>query len=317
MLDTEIGENRFRFVGDVHLGKVFQHGVPLHRRGEREAWVWTQFADEITRLPSDRGILVQVGDIFDKFVVPLSVILRAAEYIRTAVAKNPGWKFIFIRGNHDGSRDRDKASAFDVLKELLSDLKAVHVLTDATILYGVAFLPWDPFVSAAEMAAKIDKPVLAVVGHWDIDTFGGPTHNLIPTNDLSTYTKLAYSGHDHTPAEFDRDGVRCIYVGSMQPYTHKEDKEGKIYITCTIDELPLDITDKCVRLILKPGELPPDDLDCLQLQIVRQGEDEKDEAVVYEAFDFSKLWDEAFAEASVPAELKQALLEKYRETANT
>lgn len=49
-VDTiDLGEAKVKSLGDVHLGRRFTQGVPLHRRGEREALVLAQFAAELLR----------------------------------------------------------------------------------------------------------------------------------------------------------------------------------------------------------------------------------------------------------------------------
>lgn len=65
---------------------------------------------------------------------------------------------------------------------------------------------------------------------------------------------------------------------------------------------------KCVRLILAPGEEPPSDLDCLQLQIQRTKED--DISVVVEEFDLKALFDAAATETGLEAEFAAKTWEK-------
>ncbi|MES0183296.1 hypothetical protein NKK48_01105 [Mesorhizobium sp. C386A] len=60
--------------------------------------------------------------------------------------------------------------------------------------------------------------------------------------------KVAYTGHIHLPDEFERDDVKVIQVGSMQPYAQGEDN-GEMYVSLTLTELEqtnVDLSSKCV-----------------------------------------------------------------------
>ena len=50
-----------QLIGDVHAGKKFEAGVPLHRRGDRERMQIEQFRAELAAVT---GPVVQAGDIF-------------------------------------------------------------------------------------------------------------------------------------------------------------------------------------------------------------------------------------------------------------
>ena len=41
------------FQGDAHLGKPFIHGVPLHRRGDREKMLWADFERSVSQTSAD------------------------------------------------------------------------------------------------------------------------------------------------------------------------------------------------------------------------------------------------------------------------
>ena len=47
MIITHQGRT-IELLGDAHLGKPFIHGVPLHRRGDREKMVWADFERSIS-----------------------------------------------------------------------------------------------------------------------------------------------------------------------------------------------------------------------------------------------------------------------------
>jgi hypothetical protein len=106
----------------------------------------------------------------------------------------------------------------------------------------------------------------------------------------------------------------------MQPYAHGEELTPSRYLTFNLQTLsrfkgPLD--DACIRLDLAPGESPPDDLDCAQLQIrrVSDADAQGDVAladVAVEDFDLKALYDESCKEADV-AEAMQNKLWTYFE----
>ena len=54
----------FTLLGDPHLGRTFVHGVPLHRRGEREVMMWRNFAQSLSNVTTPLHICL--GDLFDR-----------------------------------------------------------------------------------------------------------------------------------------------------------------------------------------------------------------------------------------------------------
>ena len=270
-------------LGDVHLGKRFQHGVPLHRRGDRERMQWADFE---TSLNQECDLHIQVGDLFDSFYVPFSVIFRAAMLYREAAKTKT---CVLIRGNHDASRDADKVSAFQIFTELVRP-HGVLVADEHPIGIGdYCFIPWHPFKNAIEMLPD-DLTGKIAVGHWDVVM--GDT-NQIPAAELKARGAVsAITGHDHNARELEIDGLLITVTGSMQPYSHSEDPNELIYVTRTFADLG-DVKDKAVRLVLADGEELREPIDCLQLQIVRQREELELEEVEFEAFDFRELFEEA------------------------
>ena len=86
-------------LGDTHLDRRFVSNVPLHRRGERERMVWDQFVRELD--PQRCEYHIHMGDLFDKPVVSLSMILKTATAYLSAAKAHPNTKFRILRGNHD------------------------------------------------------------------------------------------------------------------------------------------------------------------------------------------------------------------------
>jgi DNA repair exonuclease SbcCD nuclease subunit len=291
-------------LGDPHLGKQFLNGVPLHRRGEREKSQWFDF---IGSLAEDCDLHVCMGDIFDKKIVPYEVILEAAQAYKDAAYLNSA-QFIVIRGNHDASKDSLDKSAYDIFAAILEGTKNVHVLqNDPVCIEGHLFIPWQPHRPAADLVPGGNYS--AVYGHWDVIDFGNENPNLIPINRLKDITGLVVTGHDHN-ARTLFDGLVHV-TGSMQPYSFAEDAEGELYVTLNLDELEgRDLRDRCVRVVLRPGESVPDDLDCLQLTVKKLTEDQV-EQVELGQFDMKAIFDQAME--GVSEGLQATCWEKMRQ----
>lgn len=318
-----------KIIGDVHLGRRFITGVPLHRRGDREKMVMEQFEREL-RSVGDAQLCVQVGDIFDKFVVSNEVLDFAARTIHLAADANPRCSFVFIRGNHDAQRDLEKVSSFDILHSLCIDLPNVFFINDKPgyLPIGkdveIGFCPWHPIRSAEDIAKElVDNyaPVTGgfdvVIGHWDLKAFGDDTHNLIPSNVLDRHTNLIVTGHDHRPRQ---DG-NVICIGSMQPYAFGEEDPtaaDAMYMDLTLlalQQIKIDLSQKCVRVWLNPGEALPSDIDCLQLTARRTtstGEDD-DLQVELGEFDMDALFRQAFEDEGVDEAVTAEIFGKFKE----
>lgn len=297
-------------LGDPHLGRKFKTGVPLHRMGDREKQVWAQFEEEL--FSHDAYIHVNMGDLFDKFVVAPEVVLRAAEiYARAAAEK--GTLFVILEGNHDVSRDSARKSSFDLFAELVADIDNIMVVRERAATFdGFGFVPYHPFKPTAELVAELPDGLEAVFGHWDIQDWGGD--NVIPTQLLAEkQIPLAISGHDHLARTERRHGVNIIVTGSMQPYTHAEDNTGEFYQTVSLAELEgMDVQDKNIRVLLKEGETLPDDIDCLSIIAKRVTDpDEKIEVDTseFEGLDLADMLSVALDGLSC----REELLEKFKE----
>lgn len=311
----EIGNTKVKLLGDPHLGKHFRIGVPLHRLGERERMVREQFQVELSEVKG-ASYHVCMGDLFDRYIVAPETVLFAYQCYVAAASKNLNTTYIILRGNHDASRDRDRASSFDLFAELAASVGNIKVVKDAPLIMGdLGFFPWHPFIAARKMVECINRPLKAAFGHWDKDDFGQNKPNLIPTDALAKLTKLAISGHVHTPGEFKRSGVKVIMTGSMQPYSFAEDPAGILYVTCTLDQIKdQDLSNKCVRIRLRPSEELPPDLDCLQLIPKRFDDSDKPSIEVeFEEFDMKKQFEEACAEEGVRNEIMKEVWTKLEE----
>ena len=264
----EIAGHAFKLIGDPHLGRVFKTGVPTHRLGDRERLVEEQFYAEISDRTSVPVIIM--GDLFDKYSVPESLVLWAADKLNEAAE----WKKIYVlRGNHDLSRDEEKRGSFDVLERLCPNVVFVKGIYEIQLENGyLALFGYDAFKSATELANQltVNCNYLAAFGHYDL-TSHGSDFNLVPTEVFAALKiPTVYTGHIHRAQTIERHGVTVHAVGSMQPYAHGEQAEGDLlYQTLTLDEFnarnPEDFLDVNLRILLKGDEVFDTQLDCLSL----------------------------------------------------
>lgn len=264
----EIAGHKFKLIGDPHLGRVFKTGVPTHRLGDRERLVEEQFYAEISDRTSVPVIIM--GDLFDKYSVPESLVLWVADKLNEAAR----WKEIYVlRGNHDLSRDEEKRGSFDVLEKLCPKMVFVKGVWEIQLENGyLALFGYDAFKSATELANQltVNCNYLAAFGHYDL-TSHGSDFNLVPTEVFAALKiPTVYTGHIHRAQTIERHGVTVHAVGSMQPYAHGEQAEGDLlYQTLTLDEFnarnPEDFLDVNLRILLKGDEVFDTQLDCLSL----------------------------------------------------
>lgn len=305
-------------IGDPHLGRDFRNGTPLHRRGEREAMQLAQFKEELAT--PDVNMVVIVGDLFDKPFVPLTCINDAVSAVVEAAQARPDVEFVFLAGNHDRSRQIGVRGAWELFSVAVGWLPNVTVLDDVSVIDDVVFFPWVWGKSAAEQVKSLgDRPcpgLHSAVGHWDLMSFGGDDSHMAPTElllGLNPNINL-YSGHYHEEGIFNVAGINVQCTGSMQPYTHAEDPTGELYVTLTLEEALArdDLRDKCVRILLQPGEELPD-IDCLQLT-QKRADAEIEEVDVGEigigAFDLNAVLETEFAGNDVPEPVQGFIKER-------
>jgi DNA repair exonuclease SbcCD nuclease subunit len=303
-----------KLIGDPHLGRDFSNGTPLNRRGEREAAQMEKFK---TELATNDDMVVMIGDLWDKPFVPLPLIHTVADAVRTQACARPGTKYIFLAGNHDRSRQLDTRGAWDILKLAIDLVPNVYVLNEPAVIDGVAFFPWEWGRTATDQVTNQRAHI--AVGHWDLQDFGGDTSHMCPATALKALgVEEIWSGHYHLAGIYDVNGVLVHCTGSMQPYTHAEDPEGELYVTLTAEEALErdDLRDKCVRILLEPGEQMPQ-IDCLQLtskRTVLQVED-ADVAVSLDGFDIHAVLGELFIEKEVPETVQTFIKERMGDIA--
>jgi len=298
--------DQIKFLGDVHLGKPFKNGVPLHRRGDRARIQWDEFERNLNEVQGVR-LHVQVGDLFDEAVVPYGVIYRAAQAYKRAADAHPNTEYAVLRGNHDASKDVEKVTAFMLFTEMLRETRILVVDDQVSVLYfgseHVALIPWHPVFTAGEMILRDEaliRDATKAVGHWDV-VMGGT--NQIPSETLKALgVKEAFTGHDHNARQMELDGLPITIVGSMQPYSHSEDRDERFYVTRDLADVLADLDgfkDKHLRVRLQGDEVFDADVDCLQLTLTRDGQEHESVSmeVDFEAFDMKTLFGQAMEAA--------------------
>ncbi|TPL66649.1 metallophosphoesterase [Mesorhizobium sp. B2-4-1] len=313
--EIEIGTVSVGILGDPHLGRAFVRGVSLEKRGLREKMVMEDFQQRLAG-SGQYDVFICMGDLFDKWAVSYGVVFQAALAFLNAASANPRTEYIVIAGNHDISRDLEKKGALDLFHLIVRSQKNIFVVEHSMNSFQLriggkmcGFFPFHPTKPAAEL---VTEKVDIAFGHWD--TIFGDS-NLIPTKKLAEMgCEVAYTGHVHLPDEFTRDDVKVVQVGSMQPYAHGEDN-GEMYVTLALDELEgKDLRDKCIRVLLAPGERLDVEVDCLQLTVQRVGANEEEtEEVTMGDFDLMALFGQAFEEAGVPTEVRGQILTRFEE----
>ena len=309
-------------LGDPHLARKFNTGVPTHRKGEREEMVKDTFAG-IVNSPGYK-LHVCMGDLFDKFRVPEEDILFAADVYRFAASNYPDRQFVIIRGNHDASRDTQFKSSFDVFTQLVAHVPNIHVVAESALKLTIekenfVFYPWHPFKTAKEIAAEIKPPVgYFAFGHWDILAFSedsSATDNLIPFEEMQTALAVI-TGHYHTPRIFMEGDTPVWVTGSMQPYSHAEDPNNQLYITLSLQEAtealeadPERFKNMNLRITLLPTEAPIAEVDCLSLTFKRVSDSNDDDEleVNLDSFDLEGIFKSTMVEHNVSTETTNQL----------
>lgn len=311
-------------VGDPHLGRKFENGVPLHRRGEREASQWRKFKDE---LATDCDINIMVGDLFDHPQVSLQVIVDAAEAYELAALRRPQTQFFLMAGNHDRSRQLNTIGAWEIFKKIMAGrLDNLFIVDTVGQVETIAFVPWEwgkPVAQAIdERFPSPNAEIAHVVLHHDLESFGGDESYMVPTKlimERFPNCQKIVTGHWHLEGDYKIDDIDVACTGSLEPYTHAEDPNGEIYLTLSLEQLqardPDELKNKCVRVLLREGEELPVELDCLQLTGKRVSELYADDASVAEklgAFDWQAILDEHLKD--VPTYVREFIDDRLQPT---
>lgn len=328
--------NYVYLLGDPHLGRKFTAGVPLHRRGEREAELRERFHSEVVPIKKGRYYHVTMGDLFDGWNVDNETVEFAYKTYQEASRRNPDVEYIILAGNHDLSKDKTKVSSFKIFAELCRDLPNVKVLTNTIAQRSVdglnfLFVPWSPFHSSNEQIRHenpkfMDKPDMKFIafGHWDVKDYGkdpSETLGLVPWDHFkSNQCEGVITGHEHKRQRLVVNDIEVFITGSMMPYAHGEEDDNALdptYLTLTrtealsrLEQDPDVFKNKCLRVLLESDEEPFGDIDCLQLAFKRTS-DRSDSDVVLDVniddFSLQGLFNQVMSEHSVTSELTKTL----------
>lgn len=265
---------RFRLIGDPHITRKFEFGVPLARRGEREALLFSDFESRLHE--GDEPNVIMVGDLFEKPICSLVDLYRICQIILTAAETQPDRDFYHMAGNHDRSAQKNDYGAFDMLALLHKKLPNLTIITKPFVEDGIAFFPWEWGRTALEQLDDVrDEEFDVAVGHWDLVAFDeNHTEHLCPAKELAAMgAKEIYSGHWHIAGDYMVDGIKVVCTGSMQPMTHAEDPEGKMYVTMTAEEFEKadheSFKNKYIRVLAEEGVEVDTLTDCLGFKVQR------------------------------------------------
>lgn len=305
-----------KLIGDPHIGREFKQNVPLDRRGERERKMLSEFVVQINA-PDD--LIIIVGDLFDSWHIKWEYLEATLGIILNWQKYNPHKHLIILQGNHDYSPSGDVRGAFDILELSLHPYSNIHVVRRPETICGVMFFPWQWDQSALEQLDDITLWTDTAVGHWDLADYGGDTGHLCPSIQLKERgVKTIISGHWHIAGVYDVGGVDVQCTGSMQPMTHAEDPEGKMYVTLTAVEYekadPSSFRDKYVRVLGERGRefTPPET--CLGFRIKTvDAEPDEVEKVSLGDFDIQKILEKSLKKHEVPEPVSKEIKEHLRD----
>ena len=303
-----------KIIGDPHLGREFKQNVPLDRRGEREALMFKQFTDELN-VPDD--LIIVIGDLFEHWYISYENLYRTIEILLSWQKRFPKKVLVLLQGNHDYSPANGVYGAWDILDLSLRPYANIRVVRKPETICGVVFFPWEWDRSAEEQLNDITLWTSTAVGHWDLVDYGGDTGHLCPAGSLKAHgvTRIV-SGHWHLAGVYTIDGVDVECTGSMQPMTHAEDPEGKMYVTLTSEEYartdPETLRDKYVR-VRGPNVsdiTPPETCLGFKTERVDRGTVVPTEKVTLGDFDIKKILDKHLKAHEVPEDVQREVKER-------
>lgn len=307
----------FRLIGDPHITRKFEFGVPLARRGERENLLFEDFKARL--YAGTESIVIVVGDLLEKPICSLVDLHRIMNILLTAACRQPNRTFLIMCGNHDISPQVNTPGAFDILVMLNGYMPNLHFINKPTVYEGIALFPWEWDRTALEQLEDVKtKSFHTAVGHWDLVAYDeNHTEHLCPARELSDMgAKKIYSGHWHVKGDYKVDGVTVHCTGSMQPMTHAEDPEGKLYVTLTVEEYndtdPETLKNKYVRVTASEGVEVDALRDCLGFKVQRSAHNNEEDRYDVEVKDFkvSDIIEKNLNKHEVPKEVGQFIKER-------
>jgi UDP-2,3-diacylglucosamine pyrophosphatase LpxH len=111
-------------IHDLHLGAQRTSGVTPESGKALNKYLCDQFETLLNKIDEP---LIILGDLFDSYQVPNSVLLSTHQALGTWLSK--GHQLTLVIANHDTSNDSSKLSSFELLAELLA-------CSQVTFVYG-------------------------------------------------------------------------------------------------------------------------------------------------------------------------------------
>jgi predicted phosphodiesterase len=301
-------------IGDPHFGLKFEVGVPLSKRGIREA---SQMRDFRSQLNEDVDVCIVVGDVFEHPYVPYEVVDRVASALSDAAKTNPDCIYIVYAGNHDLPRDITKVGAFhDLVDRLHGRYPNLTLARRPMVVNNIAIFPWEWDRRSDEQVNDLaGQKIVAAFGHWDLVLFDKhKDEHLAPTREIvKAFGKVPmYSGHIHIAGDYKINGHVVTCTGSLQPYDHGQDPNSTLYVTEALSDVLAKpegyYKDKMLRVVLQPGEVLPD-VEALALTPKRVVAEKADKITVSLGdFNWKKILSEAINK--MPDEVKKFTLER-------
>jgi predicted phosphodiesterase len=302
----------FKLIGDPHITRKFDFGVPLARKGERER---SLFVDLNERLNSgDEPMVIMVGDLLEKPLCSLQDLYSILEMILKSAYSQPYRTFVMMAGNHDISAQKETKGGFDILNLFNGLVKNLIVVMKPTVINKVALFPWEWDRTALEQLEDVrGLKFRYAVGHWDLVKYDEMyADHMCPALELTKMgAEEIFSGHWHIPGRYVIEGIAVTCTGSMQPMSHAEDPNGKLYVTLSLEEYletnPEILKNKYVRVLAEKGEEVTQLPDCLGFKVQRvskiQSMDDHEPQVSFEGFKVSDVVKRNLAEHNVPEDI--------------
>lgn len=315
--------NHFKLIGDPHVTRKFELGVPLARRGEREKLLMDELYTQLNT--GDERLVIMVGDLFEKPICSLQDLYEVINMVLKASRSQPHRKFVMMAGNHDISPQKHVKGAFDLLLLFKGLVKNLFIAERPMIIEDVAVFPWEWDRTAREQIEDVrGRKFKYAVGHWDLVAYDeNHMDHICPAPELIEMgAEEIHSGHWHVAGIYKVHGVPVNCTGSMQPMTHAEDPDKKMYVTLTLEEYeetdPDSLKNKYVRVLAPSADEVTVLPDCLgfKVQLVSRVEsiDDHEPQVSMEGFKVSDVVTKQLTKHEVPDSVASEIKEKLNVT---
>jgi len=194
----------------------------------------------------------------------------------------------------------------------------LHFVVKPTVIDRIALFPWEWSRTAKEQLEDIEAGTFDMaVGHWDLVAYDDMhMDHFCPAAALTEMgAKKIYSGHWHVAGDYKVEGHTVHCTGSMQPMTHAEDPDGKLYVTLTLEEYEetdkAKLKDKYVRVIADENDVVDRLEDCLGFKVQKnKGHEYEYEPVEVDMFDSKEVVKKSLKKHNVPKDVGAFIMEK-------